>query len=107
VSAASLDPHVFPEAIVNHARSGVLELRWQDGSESHLPHALLRSRCRCGGCQQAFRLAGRHPDPVPTMRLEAIHPIGDKGLNLVFSDGHGRGIFPWAYLHELDSLATA
>jgi DUF971 family protein len=27
--------------------------------------------------------------------------VSDKGLNLVFSDGHGRGIFPWAYLRGL------
>ena len=99
--ASPTDGHQFPQAIVNHQASGVLELRWQDGSESRLPHALLRARCRCAGCQQQFRQRGGHPEPAPTIRLEAIHPIADKGLNLVFSDGHGRGIFPWAYLHEL------
>ena len=64
-------------------------------------HSLLRARCRCAGCEQLFRTQGAHPEPVLEIRLEAIHPISDKGLNLVFSDGHGRGIFPWAYLHEL------
>jgi DUF971 family protein len=46
----ALDAQLFPQAIVNHQGSGVLELRWQDGSESRLPHGLLRSRCRCAGC---------------------------------------------------------
>jgi DUF971 family protein len=95
-----------PEAIVNHQASGVLELRWADGSESRLPHGLLRARCRCAGCEQAYRERGSHPETMPSIRLDAINPIADKGLNLVFSDGHGRGIFPWAYLHEL-SLTTA
>jgi len=100
-AASALDRHLFPQAIVNHQASGVLELLWQDGSESRLPHGLLRARCRCAGCEQSWRAQGTHPEPVAAIRLDAIHPIGDKGLNLVFSDGHGRGIFPWAYLHEL------
>ncbi|MGK2898989.1 MAG: DUF971 domain-containing protein [Burkholderiaceae bacterium] len=103
----SLDEHLFPEAIVNHQASGVLELRWHDGSESHLAHGLLRARCRCAGCQQLYRQQGNHPEAIATIRLEAINPISDKGLNLVFSDGHGRGIFPWAYLHELSALITS
>ena len=98
---SALDRHLLPQAIVNHQSSGVLELRWQDGSDSRLPHGLLRARCRCAGCEQSFRTKGTHPEPAAEIRLEAIHPIADKGLNLVFSDGHGRGIFPWAYLHEL------
>ena len=99
--ADSIDEHLFPQAIVNHQASGVLELRWQDGSESRLPHGLLRARCRCAGCEQSFRTNGVRPEPEVAIRLDAIHPVGDKGLNLVFSDGHGRGIFPWAYLREL------
>jgi DUF971 family protein len=105
-ATAASDVHLFPQAIVNHQASGVLELRWHDGSESHLPHALLRAHCRCAACQQQYREQGRHPEIVSTVRLDAIHPIADKGLNLVFSDGHGRGIFPWAYLHELSLLTN-
>lgn len=98
---ALLDAQQFPETIVNHEASGVLELGWQDGSQSRLSHGLLRARCRCAACQQLYRQQGAHPKVTPSIRLEAIHPVGDKGLNLVFTDGHGRGIFPWAYLHEL------
>ena len=90
-----------PEAIVNHQASGVLELRWPDGRHGRLSHGLLRARCRCAGCQQLFRQDGCHPQADAAIRLEAIHPMADTGLNLVFSDGHGRGIFPWSYLHAL------
>jgi DUF971 family protein len=95
----------LPVAVVNHEASAVLELRWQDGSVSRLPHPLLRTRCRCAACQQLERREGRLPEADATIRLDAIHPISDKGLNLVFSDGHGRGIFPWPYLHELGLIA--
>jgi DUF971 family protein len=27
--------------------------------------------------------------------------VGELGLNLVFDDEHGRGIYPWPYLREL------
>jgi DUF971 family protein len=101
------DRHQFPEAIVNHQSSGVLELTWLDGSVSRLPHRLLRAHCRCASCEQQRRLTGAPAETNASIRLDAIHPIADKGLNLVFSDGHGRGIFPWAYLHELDALARA
>lgn len=92
----------WPESITDHAASGVLEIRWTDGEVSRLPHPLLRANCRCAACEQQRRrpdAAVRPPDPA--VRLHAIHPIGDRGLNLVFDDGHGRGIFPWPYLHEL------
>ena len=101
MSGAPEQQQRLPERIVNHQASGVLELRWPDGSQSRLPHGLLRARCRCAGCEQLRRARGAHPGIEPALRLEAINPVADKGLNLVFSDGHGRGIFPWAYLHEL------
>jgi DUF971 family protein len=92
--------------------SRVLELQWPDGACSRLPHALLRASCRCAGCtQQAKNLAAAAPPertPVrpkaaadPDVSLTDIHPVGDGALNLAFSDGHSRGIYPWAYLREL------
>jgi len=90
----------FPQVIVNHQLSGVLELTWQDHTTHRLSHALLRSRCRCGGCEQQSR-TGRRAEVPPDIRLDDIRPVGDKGLNLVFSDGHGRGIYPWAYFREI------
>jgi DUF971 family protein len=92
----------WPVSIVDHPGRGELEIRWTGGEVSRLPHHLLRTRCRCAACEQHRR----RPDPsvaapASTVRLHAIHPVGDRGLNLVFDDGHGRGIFPWPYLHEL------
>jgi DUF971 family protein len=95
------DDHRFPLSIVDHQVTGVLELGWQDGAISRLPHGLLRSLCRCAGCEQQFRTQGRRPDVSPDVRLDDIRPIGDKALNLQFTDGHGRGIYPWAYLRQI------
>lgn len=98
-------PSVWPSAITDHQRSGRLEIEWPDGRRSQLPHGLLRARCRCAACQQALRTQGSCPEPAPQVRLAQIHMVGDKGLNLVFSDGHDRGIYPWSYLRELGDLS--
>jgi DUF971 family protein len=96
---------MLPTSVVDHRASRVLELRWPDGATSRLSHALLRARCRCATCEQVRRREGREADADAALRLHELHPIGDKGLNLVFSDGHGRGIYPWTYLRELGDAA--
>lgn len=93
--------HRHPRTIVDHRASGILSVGWQDGSESRIPHWLLRARCRCAECQQAFRLCGERPAAPSSIRLAEILPMSDRALNLVFSDGHGRGIYPWDYLREI------
>lgn len=97
---------LFPVAITDHTSSGRLEIIWNDGSRSLLPHALLRAGCRCALCTQTRRETNRQPEMPAPIRLTEINPIGHQGLNLVFSDGHGRGIFPWPYLYELGTAAV-
>jgi DUF971 family protein len=92
---------MLPQAITDHAASGVLELRWPDGRQARLPHATLRAACRCAACEQQRR-HGTPPAPAAPVRLTAIRPFGD-GLNLVFDDGHDRGLYPWPFLHELST----
>ena len=95
----------MPSAITDHQTSGVLEIVWADGAVSQLAHGVLRLQCRCASCEQQRR-AGQLPvESDPNVRLSGIDPVGDKGLNLVFSDGHRRGIYPWLYLRELGDLS--
>lgn len=89
-----------PLEITDLRNSGVLRIRWADGMLSELPHALLREGCRCAACTQAQR-DGSPVVAMADVRIAAIAPVADRGLNLVFSDGHGRGIYPWHYLREL------
>ncbi|WP_394562105.1 DUF971 domain-containing protein [Aquipseudomonas alcaligenes] len=79
--------------------AGQLCLEWSDGRVSQLSHARLRAACPCSQCRAA-RLHGRI-DAVPSeVRLRAINQQG-YGVQLVFSDGHDKGIYPWSYLQEL------
>jgi DUF971 family protein len=76
-----------------------LLLQWP-GRELALPAPLLRARCRCAPCQAA-RLRGEERPPDAAVRLVDARPVGHYALQLVFSDGHERGIFPFAWLQEL------
>jgi len=78
-----------------------LRLSWPDGRESLFNHAELRRQCPCSQCR-AFRLKGVTPRVDERVRLIEINPQG-YGVQLVFSDGHQRGIYPWDYLAQLSS----
>jgi DUF971 family protein len=90
-----------PTEITDHRASGVLEIAWADGHTSRLPHALLREHCRCAGCEQLRRHGPGAPPADQALRLVRIEPVADQGLNLGFSDGHERGIYPWTFLRQL------
>ncbi len=92
-------PESVPRTVLDRRASGLLVIEWQDGSFSALPHAWLRARCRCAACAQAARSGAARP--LAPVSLTGIRPVADQGLNLVFSDGHGRGIYPWTYLRTL------
>jgi prepilin-type processing-associated H-X9-DG protein len=34
-------------------------------------------------------------------------PIGGYALNIAFTDGHARGVYPWVYLHALATQSAA
>lgn len=84
----------------------MIELAWGDGARARLPYAGLRAACRCAECVSLRRQTGSNPVIAPDTLLTAISPVGETGLQLHFSDGHERGIYPWAYLRELSLSAV-
>ena len=60
----------------------------------------LRAACRCADCRR--ERIDREADPMPAAPPSPkCGLVGDHALNIVFSDGHDRGIYPWSYLREL------
>ncbi|AKK01157.1 MULTISPECIES: DUF971 domain-containing protein [Pseudomonas] len=88
-----------PLAMGNSPDKGQLRLNWPDGREQRLDHTELRRQCPCSQCR-AFRLQGLAVQVDPRVRVVEVNAQG-YGVQLVFSDGHGRGIYPWAYLAGL------
>lgn len=87
-----------PRGVRNRREPGELVLQWDDG-EQVISHARLRGACPCSQCR-AGRLGGRIDLVSDRVRVERVEGQG-YGVQLVFSDGHERGIYPWAYLKEL------
>ncbi|WP_028135504.1 gamma-butyrobetaine hydroxylase-like domain-containing protein [Bradyrhizobium japonicum] len=59
----------------------------------------LRLSCKCAHCTRA-RFDGRFPETFPGVAITGIGDLG-YGLNISFSDGHDRGIYPKPYLLSL------
>jgi DUF971 family protein len=92
-----------PAHIENRARAGILAVRWDDGSAHAFTHAELRAACPCSECR-ALRRAGGTVEAPDGVRLAAIEAAGNNALNLPFSDGHARGIYPFVLLAELAAV---
>jgi DUF971 family protein len=79
-----------------------LSLTMPDGRQIALSAEQLRLACKCAHCRRA-QLDGRFPQAFPGIAIVAAVDLG-YGLNIAFSDGHNRGIYPKTYLAELAAL---
>ncbi|MPW18012.1 DUF971 domain-containing protein [Paraburkholderia sp. CNPSo 3157] len=84
-----------------------LTLHWNDGPAQRIASHMLRMGCPCAECRR-LRLDGKAPVVPPDIAILEIRPAG-YGMQLVFSDKHERGIFPWVYVAQLphDILSTS
>ena len=73
-----------------------LEMTKSDGGRVTLSAEKLRAACKCAHCTRA-RFDGRFPASFPGIAIVGITDLG-YGLNIAFSDGHWRGIYPKSYL---------
>ncbi|MGX5773716.1 gamma-butyrobetaine hydroxylase-like domain-containing protein [Methylorubrum zatmanii] len=83
-----------------------LDIIWDDGTASRLAAATLRAHSRSAEAVRAG-IDGLLPTLAQDIAIADVVPVGAYAVNLVFSDGHGRGIFPWPYLRALGDGAEA
>lgn len=82
-----------------HLEASGLQIEWPDARHT-LPAAQLRSNCRCAECQRLV-LTGTPQAPADALQLVGATPIGQYAIQLHFSDGHQRGIYPWPHLRQI------
>ncbi|SRR5258706_16435438 len=95
-----------PLRIELRAATRSILIEWSDGVSTNLSHRMLRMQCRCADCLY-IRRSGRSIAAQDDIELLAIVPYGPNAVQLRFSDGHERGIFPFPYLRELERLAPS
>ena len=96
----SCDDAAWPETITLNGKARALELVW-DGRPVTLSYRALRRSCRCSVCENLRRATDTVLPVAADVTLLRIEPLGSAALQLVFSDGHERGIYPWSYLKEM------
>src|SRR5215470_161628 len=94
------DEASVPETIVLTADRARLRLAWPGGVSADVDAPKLRTACRCAWCTRA-RIDGTFVDAADDVAIERVAPIGDYAVNIVFTDGHARGIFPWTFLRKI------
>ena len=90
-----------PSSIANPTGDGKeLHVTFKTGEQISLHAEKLRAACRCAHCRRA-QIDGVFPQRFEAVTVDHVAPMGHYAINIAFSDGHARGIFPWSYLAEL------
>lgn len=79
--------------------SNILEICWSDGGIDEVSGQLLRRYCACSGCRAKNQVGIDLVTDSPI--VDGFSLMGTTGVQLQFSDGHDRGIYPWAYLRAI------
>lgn len=96
------DAASVPEAVVLKSDRMRLEIAWGDGNAAEVSAPRLRAACRCAWCTRE-RIDGTFAASFETITIDRLTAVGDYAINIAFSDGHARGIYPWAYLQKIVS----
>jgi len=81
-----------PSAVEMDGEAHAVILRWPGGIVQRLAHRTLRDACPCAQCRR-LRIGGDSLSCARDVAVTDIRPMG-YGIQVVFSDGHERGIFP-------------
>lgn len=82
-----------------------LRLTLRDGATLTIPASTLWQECP-SAAGKVRRKQGR-ANPPPGLAIARVTPIGRYAVNIAFSDGHDRGIYPWSFLISLARNASS
>lgn len=86
------------------ASGEALLIKLADGRKLEAAAKLLWEQCPSASGRRR-RLDGRALAPC-NLRITAVAPVGHYAINVAFSDGHDRGIYPWTWLVAIASRPT-
>lgn len=87
----------------------MVRLTWDDGAVDEWSARDLRIACTCAHCQSEVT-GERLLDPssvAPDLIIQNMHLVGNYGLGVQFSDGHGTGIYRFQKLDRRNAKDVA
>jgi ATP-binding protein involved in chromosome partitioning len=95
-------PALRPTRIVPFP-NGEIAIAWENGEESYLAARELRLACSCARCvDETTGVKRLRDDEVPAdVRPVALHPVGNYGIAIAWSDGHDTGIYTFETLRAI------
>lgn len=100
MTCAPTIPDPAPHEITLAADRRSLLIDWGNGQPGRTSATALREACRSSGSVRA-RVIGWAVPARGDLTIVEVRPVGHYAVNLVFSDGHDRGIYPWRYLKQI------
>ncbi|MBX2837813.1 MAG: DUF971 domain-containing protein [Gammaproteobacteria bacterium] len=86
------------------ANGASIHISSHTGNESVITAAELREAAMDAGSKRE-RIDKGFIEVSENIRITEINRVGSTGVNIHFSDGHRRAIYPYAYLSNLASLS--
>ncbi|HKJ61670.1 MAG TPA: DUF971 domain-containing protein [Hyphomicrobiales bacterium] len=93
-----------PDRLIIRDDGAILRIFWPDGRSDDIKAALLRQESRSARSRRAQ--IDNCPSVSGDVRIESVDPVGTYAVNIGFSDGEHRGIYPWDYLAELSARTS-
>lgn len=95
----------LPREIIVSANRSKLSIMWADGRRTDFSATFLRNAGRSSDAVRAG-LDGKDPHLNSRALIASVKPVGRYAVNIVFTDGYDRGIYPWSYLGRLKPAAA-
>ncbi len=108
MSEFQLNPLAVEPDQISISKSKGMTIEWRDGHKSQYELKYLRDGCPCATCTGAHGgppAREQQANPLqlykPTLKIEAVEPVGNYALRLVWNDGHSTGIYSFEHLRFL------
>ncbi|MFT5691168.1 MAG: DUF971 family protein [Oceanicoccus sp.] len=89
----------IPTDIQLQKESSILNITWSDKGVSQITGRQLRQYCACASCRARKVVGVQLVSDSST--IERLDVFGSSGLQVIFTDGHDRGVYPWRYLRAI------
>ena len=90
---------MIPKSITLSKNRESLILEWEGGHVRSLPAQKLRAAAR--SADEVRLKLDANPDIPYDIRIIDVKAIGNYAVNLFFSDGYDKAIYPWRQLRQL------